>query len=1413
MSYRSPAGYRTAFNLIVSKDSEITNLNVVNATATEISSTDIYADSIDCITGYTNILYVNDVSAKNISGDNIISQNITTTNLIVNDTISGPLIRATRGEIRDISSTTISGVSFIGTGNSLIQGDLSVNGVGRFNSLFVETDLVVAGDTIVRDDVMIVDDTSISGTLTVIEGTILRDTLSVSGASHFGSSLSVSGGTILRDTLSVSGPSHFGSSLSVSGGTILRDTLSVSGAITTSRLNTIDLSAKNIIIDTSLGIGIANPFHALDVNGAIRLYGKMNDTVPGSSQVFLPRKEYIQFAYTDVSAGTGSDYARIYCDDTGTTGPNNGVLVLEIADDPSTAADKFIIRASNKVTPPALPWNIIDIATFTSAPSQEARVGIGITSPTTTLDICGHTKIRGVPGTILPTLSLASANNVTNSIIRANLDDSINYGLQFLPNGDVVTMVCTSNGNVGIGNTAPSYALDVSGPSRLNTSSNIGITTNISGVIIGRTNVVLPNDNSVLSVKYGNTDSQDWFFSSKGGPGPGYGYWNGMLGKGMTFNKDPSRNDLKFYTDGGQVHGGGFNLENRYFDILGQHRDGLSGNIDVSYNNARLARFDLSNGNFGIGKGLITPSYTLDVSGTFELSNKNDKHRIYTEDITFTNLIFDDVTNNGKLRFVQAASSNFIQSALSTSNTTFAPLIFSKFADGTPYYKFYDGGMDISGIVKIGTFRNKGSAVVIGHNNTSILGSHTDCSGLLLQTDDTQKGYVRTRGNQGLYLGANDNNHMFIGTTGNVGIGTDTPSNTLDISGIFGVRANKPTIQTNSTGYVGIGITNPTTFLDVCGNIKIRGLPGTSLPTLTFSSASNNSISGAIRSNLDNNINYGLQFLPNGDVVTMVCTSNGNVGIGTNSPSHPLDVSGSARIIDGILYVRDTSNGGGNNINFNGIEFQNRYLSTPADPSVITRNFIRPFRRINGTADSFALNLNNNLYVNNTQIPGVGVNISSPSYSFDVSGSVRFLNSSYNPLKISGRTDDGGNNLIYLANNRYESGTNLNNRWGIGLDNSTQDNNVSSLSGSDLYIAAYGNGSYLSTPIFIKRASGNVGIQTNNPLFPLDVASSTNQSFSTNAYFDTSSSSGTAPTTTALGTKGVSIKGLQYMWATGGFVASSDRRIKTDISDLLDNECLSIIRKLKPKKYSYIDKVERGPLPVYGFIAQDIATDISYATSIHTELIPDYYSIVSPFSADSSSIEVILDKDYTISNGTDIKVVVSYLSKDGSNNDSFFNSTCLDYNSSSKHLSFNHSLPISSIDDVSAVFLYGKKVDDFHTLNKDAIWTIATAALQEIDRIQITHQNEINKLKQQPITYRGSITLSSTDLSPTTSINLDTYFSLLPGEFSTKVNPQIFLQNRSGWAQVRGSIIGDNLVIESKPVESTDIIDFMILVN
>ena len=72
-----------------------------------------------------------------------------------------------------------------------------------------------------------------------------------------------------------------------------------------------------------------------------------------------------------------------------------------------------------------------------------------------------------------------------------------------------------------------------------------------------------------------------------------------------------------------------------------------------------------------------------------------------------------------------------------------------------------------------------------------------------------------------------------------------------------------------------------------------------------------------------------------------------------------------------------------------------------------------------------------------------------------------------------------------------------------------------------------------------------------------------------------------------------------------GLTQASDRRIKTDIVDADDLECLDTLRQLQPKKYKYKDVVNKGETPVWGFIAQEVRDTLPYATNTTTDFIPN----------------------------------------------------------------------------------------------------------------------------------------------------------------------------------------------------------------
>ena len=63
------------------------------------------------------------------------------------------------------------------------------------------------------------------------------------------------------------------------------------------------------------------------------------------------------------------------------------------------------------------------------------------------------------------------------------------------------------------------------------------------------------------------------------------------------------------------------------------------------------------------------------------------------------------------------------------------------------------------------------------------------------------------------------------------------------------------------------------------------------------------------------------------------------------------------------------------------------------------------------------------------------------------------------------------------------------------------------------------------------------------------------------------------------------------------------------------------------------------------------------------------------------------------------------------------------------------------------IFVYGTEVDDFHTLNKDAIWTTAAAALQEVDRIQQADAIKIQTLETEVSTLKTKNTELETEVA------------------------------------------------------------------
>ena len=292
---------------------------------------------------------------------------------------------------------------------------------------------------------------------------------------------------------------------------------------------------------------------------------------------------------------------------------------------------------------------------------------------------------------------------------------------------------------------------------------------------------------------------------------------------------------------------------------------------------------------------------------------------------------------------------------------------------------------------------------------------------------------------------------------------------------------------------------------------------------------------------------------------------------------------------------------------------------------------------------------------------------------------------------------------------------------------------------------------------------GNVGIGAGSPAYPLDVDTTGSAISGSMRYFN--ANNGVVATSGGLG--GVQIRADGGIFATD-FVAASDSRIKKDILEIPDGEALTNFRLLKPCKYKYIDENKKGNIgDVYGFIAQEVKAVLPYAVkTVETEVIPNVYQ----GGTYTDGIITLPEPHGLTENGDRIKLLVTTEAKD-----IYCPFTIIDtlkINIDTSQLSDGDIPSNDPLYDVDGnqldynIFVYGTEVDDFHILNKAAIWSTGVAALQEVDRIQQDLVTQLNAEKTKTVTLE---TLVEAEKTKTTT--LETQIADLLARMTALENP------------------------------------------
>ena len=189
----------------------------------------------------------------------------------------------------------------------------------------------------------------------------------------------------------------------------------------------------------------------------------------------------------------------------------------------------------------------------------------------------------------------------------------------------------------------------------------------------------------------------------------------------------------------------------------------------------------------------------------------------------------------------------------------------------------------------------------------------------------------------------------------------------------------------------------------------------------------------------------------------------------------------------------------------------------------------------------------------------------------------------------------------------------------------------------------------------------------------------------------------------------------------------SDERIKQNIREIPKELAYHTIRNLVPVSYHYKDVVKKGGNLNYGFIAQEVDPIVPFVVKKTIDFIPNIYEVA------------------TIS---DNKITLTHFStKDLLHRDSLMKIKIFDHKDKEYIVSLEEIIDdktfriqeemMSHFPD-KTLFVYGQEVDDLHTLEKNALFTISTAAvkyldadLQETKSMVENQQGEIDSLKSE----------------------------------------------------------------------------------
>ncbi len=732
----------------------------------------------------------------------------------------------------------------------------------------------------------------------------------------------------------------------------------------------------------------------------------------------------------------------------------------------------------------------------------------------------------------------------------------------------------------------------------------------------------------------------------------------------------------------------------------------------------------LEDGQVGIA-GVTDPTQTLDIDGSVLLRSGN------------TGAAF---TSNQILLGFQSGT-NFKHAIKSRHNSA------AQNENAIDFYVWHQG-TDLNG--DVGTL-----------HNMSLNGGRVGIAGVTDPTNELDvDGQIRMR------TGAT-NGYILVGDANGVMTWTD-PSTVLGGGdGDWTINGNDQ--YSAVTGNVGIGTTTPTAKLQIGNNSATLPIDNyTEYQVLLYQNGINPENGygfGVSPSTLWYNSDAAHRFLTDGDTENFTILANGNVGIGDVTPDHKLDVVGNGLIegTQGFNLINETAtlflgdNNHGISSTFDaGVKL---FTSGVTDGIVLreTSGFVglnepdprSPLHMINNVATLPVDNFDEYqllLFEGADAESSYGLGIASGALWFNTNDDMRFLNDGVNEnmtILANGNVGMGettpnarlhllddvtANTALLLENTNVVGGIELETQGlspgegilniGLHTDRGIPQKGTNppggwmrvdtrGTGGIGFFWKAAGTGT--ETEIVTMISNGRVGIGTPNPDAPLDVRNSVT---STETYSFLNGGGTGGPGTF---TNDYSIRASNAVLASE-FNAFSDIRIKNINSRVSAEDALNTIMALRPTHYSYIDSIQNGTRQKTGFIAQEVKAVVPEAvTDNQQRFIPDVYALANEVSYNETSgqLTVRLPRAHQLLAGDSIKCITpggeatAIVAAVGDDNT----------------LMLDNWAGGSAADKLESLFVFGKWVTDFHTVDYDHLYTLGIGAIQSLQQ-QLAETND-----------------------------------------------------------------------------------------